>query len=117
MANKLTGAELLQYAQENAGLDMHTMIEGAGYSTIRNGRVGLKKTEFFTALSAAQGITLGETHSPGTSNRQPNFQVKASSRGVIPLSSCYASMINVQPGEYVRIEREDDCLILSKAVV
>ena len=34
---------------------------------------------------------------------------------MIPLSGCYAAMIGVQPGEYVQIEQEDDCLILSKA--
>tara|TARA_B100000482_G_C12495183_1_gene254295 strand:- start:26 stop:409 length:384 start_codon:yes stop_codon:yes gene_type:complete len=114
MSAKLTGQALLAYVQENSGLDMATMIEGAGYSAMRNGRPGLKKTEFFTALSAAQGITIGETLSQSQSSRQPNYQVKASSRGVIPLSSCYANMLDVQPGEYVKIEREDDVLILSK---
>lgn len=113
--SKLKGQELLAYVQANPGLDMPTMLTSAGYSTIRNGKASLKKTEFFTELSAAQGLTIGETHTPGTSRRQPNYHVKASSRGVIPLSGCYAEMIGVRPGEYVQIEREDDCLILSKA--
>ena len=114
MSSKLTGEALLAYVQENSGLDMATMIEGAGYSAMRNGKPGLKKTEFFKELSAAQGITIGETHSQNPSTRQPNFLVKASSRGVIPLSGCYANMLDVQPGEYVKIEQEDDVLILSK---
>ena len=112
---KLKGEELLNYVAANPGLDMPTMLANAGYSVVRNGKVSLKKTEFFTALSAAQGLTIGDTHSPSSSSRQPSFQVKASARGVIPLSSCYAEMINVQPGQYVKVEQEDDCLILTKA--
>ena len=111
---KLTGQELIDYVAANPGLDMPTMLTNAGYSAIRNGKASLKKTEFFTALSAAQGLTIGETHAPGNRTRQPSYQVKASSRGVIPLSSCYAEMIDVQAGEYVKVEHEDDCLILSK---
>ena len=41
------------------------------------------KTEFFTALSAAQGLTIGDTHALVRS-RQPSFQAYASARGVIP---------------------------------
>ena len=113
---KLSGQELVDYVAANPGLDMPTMLTNAGYVAIRNGKASLKKTEFFTALSAAQGLTIGETHAPGTGHRQPSFQVKASSRGVIPLSSCYAEMIDVQPGEYVKVEQEDDCLILTKVM-
>ena len=113
---KLSGQELVDYVAANPGLDMPTMLTNAGYAAIRNGKTSLKKTEFFTALSAAQGLTIGETHAPGTGHRQPSFQVKASSRGVIPLSSCYAEMIDVQPGEYVKVEQEDDCLILTKVL-
>ena len=112
--SKLVGQELVDYVAANPGLDMPTMLTNAGYSSVRNGKASLKKTELFTALSAAQGLQIGETHAPGTGHRQPNFQVKASARGVIPLSACYADMINVQPGEYVKIEQEDDCLILTK---
>ena len=114
---KLSGQELVAYVAANPGLDMTTMLTNAGYVAIRNGKASLKKTEFFTALSAAQGLTIGETHAPGAGRREPSFQVKASSRGVIPLSSCYAEMIDVQPGEYVKVEQEDDCLILTKASI
>ena len=58
---KLSGQELVDYVAANPGLDMPTMLTNAGYVAIRNGKASLKKTEFFTALSAAQGLTIGET--------------------------------------------------------
>ena len=86
------------------------MLTNAGYSSVRNGKASLKKTEFFTALSAAQGLQTGETHALVA----PPTKLPSQSQCARRLLGAFADMINVQPGEYVKIEQEDDCLILTK---
>lgn len=112
---KLIGDELLEFVRENAGADRDVVIEGAGYISNRGGRPSLQRTEFFQALSAAQGVTIGRTVPRSNKGKEPAFRLKVGATGTVPLGSAYTSKINVSPGEYVAIELDGDCLVISPA--
>lgn len=104
---KLTGEELIDYCIENAGADETTLMDGAGYSTVRKGKLALKKTDFYHAVAAAKGIHIAPNRieKPKT---PPSFRVKASKRGVLPIAACYSSLIGIRPDEIARIETEGE---------
>lgn len=115
MYRKLKGQELIDHIQQSEGIDQAALIESAGYTVIRNGKVSLKRTEFMLAMAEAQGLNISEVpHTREVSQREPSFMIKVSSRGIIPLSNCYARMLDVGPGDYVTIEQEDGYLVLGK---
>lgn len=114
MATKLKGKELIDHIEASEGIDQAALMESAGYATMRNGKVSLKKTEFMLAMAEAQGLKLGKMPVGRSIPREPSFLIKVSSRGVIPLSNCYARMLDVGPGDYVTIEQEDGYLVLGK---
>ena len=94
-------------------MDAQQQMEQAGYTKERNGKTSYLKTAFLHAISAAQGIVIAKApYKPPT--RELNYMVKASNRGVIPLSQCYASKVGIGPGDYCKIEIEDDLLILTR---
>ena len=117
---KLEGAELLDCCINNAGADEAFLMQKAGYSTVRNGKVALKKTEFFHALMRAKGIDIAPNKLEKPKS-QPSFRVKASKRGVLPIAQCYSSLIDIGPNEVARIETEgtgnDTVLVISKEII
>lgn len=94
-------------------MDFAQQMEEAGYTKIRDGKTSYLKTAFLKALSVAQGIKIAaDPYKPPT--KKLNYEVKASNRGVIPVSQCYASQVGINPGDYCKIEVEDDLLILTR---
>ena len=113
MSEKLTGPMLIEFLNQNSGTDAREQMQQAGYTKVRDGKVSYLKTAFYKAISEAQGVKLAkEPYSPPT--RKLNYIVKTSTRGVIPVSQCYASKIGIGPGEYCKIEIEDDLIILTR---
>ena len=114
---KLEGAELLECCNNNKGADEAFLMQEAGYSTVRNGKVALKKTEFFHALMRAKGIDIAPNKLEKPKS-QPSYRVKASKRGVLPIAQCYSSLIGIGPNEFAKIELEgegnDTVLVLSR---
>ena len=98
---RLTGAALLEYANENTNLPTNDVIEGAGYYKERSGQVSLNRTEFFKAMLEAKGVQVGSEKLPEPKRRQN--VLKASSRGVVPISGLYTSKIGVEGGDYVHV--------------
>ena len=98
---RLTGAALLQYANENTSVPTNEVIEGAGYYKERSGQVSLNRTEFFKAMLEAKGVQVGSEPLPEPKRRQN--VLKASSRGVVPISGLYTSRIGVEGGDYVHV--------------
>ena len=94
-------------------MDAQQQMHEAGYTKERNGQISYLKTAFYKAISEGQGVVLAKTpYKPPT--RKLNYMVKASNRGVIPLSQCYASKVGIGPGDYCKVEIEDDLLILTR---
>lgn len=95
-------------------------MQETGYSTIRNGKVALKKTDFFHELMKAKGIEIAPNKLEKPKNL-PSYRVKASKRGVLPIAACYSNLINIGPDEVARIETEgtgnDTVLVISKETI
>ena len=108
---KLTGDALLELVRSKDGTDRDEVIKAAGYSVMRGGRESLQRTQFFQALLAAQGTSLGNTL-PKTGGRAPTYRLKVGKAGQVPVTSAYTSQINVQPGDYLKIYVDDGALVL-----
>ena len=104
MSNKLTGDDLLDFARENAHFGLSYVIEGAGYTSNRGGKIGLKTGEYHAAMNAAQGLVFGPTITNRPSTRLPSYRLKSSNRNVIPVSGWYSRDMGLEPGDYVDIE-------------
>ena len=113
MFEKLTGSELIGFLNENSEMDAREQMLQAGYCKVRDGKTSYLKTAFYKAISEAQGVKLAkEPYSPPT--RKLNYEVKVTPRGIVPVSQCYTSQIGIEPGDYCKIEIEDDLLILTR---
>ena len=112
---KLTGVELLEHVKANAGADRDVVIDTAGYVAIRNGKRSLQRTEFFQALSLAQGLEIGPTVPRNNKGKEPGFKLKVGPKGMVPVGPAYTSKIGVEPGGYVSVEIDGDCLVLAPA--
>ena len=104
---RLTGEALLQCAKEMQGEPMPKVIKECGYWIEKpDGKIQLNRTEFFQAMMGAQGIIVGEQSLP--SPKQRRGVVKATTRGVVPLSYLYTNKIGVEAGDYVKITHYQD---------
>lgn len=112
---RLTGEALLEHVKANAGADRDEIIESAGYVATRNGKRSLQRTEFFQALSQAQGLEIGPTVPRNNKGKEPGFQLKVGPKGMIPVGPAYTSKIGVKPGGYVNVEIDGDCIVLAPA--
>ena len=114
MANQLTGQELLSYLQQQPqNQDLDTTIRGAGYVQSRGGNEGVLRTKFFTAVSAAQGLQLGPSLSRNGQGKDPSFRLKVGPRGLVPVSAAYTKKLGWEPGTYVNLEIDGDCLVIA----
>jgi len=106
---RLTGEALLQCAKEMQGEPMPRVMEQSGYWKEKpDGKIQLNRTEFFQAMMAAQGIIMGNQPLPSSSPKQRRGVVKATTRGVVPLSGLYTNKIGVEAGDYVKITHYQD---------
>lgn len=112
---RLKGDALLEHVKSNLGTDRDQVIQEAGYVAYRNGRMSLQRTDFFQALSAAQGLDIGPTMTRSGNGKQPTFRLKVGPKGMVPVGSAYTGKINLSPGDYVQVEVDGDCLVLSAA--
>jgi hypothetical protein len=110
----LKGAALLEYLAQHQGEDRDKLIEGAGYSIRRNGKTSLQRTKFFEALAAANGHEIG----PALTNRgegigkEATYRLKVGPKGLVPVSRAYTDQCGMQPGSFVRVVIEDNCIVL-----
>ena len=111
--SRLVGQELINHIHAHAGEPQSDTIESAGYYTIRQGKRVLNRTDFMTAMAAANGLELGPKTTGRKAPRKPKGKIKVTPRGVIALSACYAEMIGITPGEYVQVDMEDGYLVIS----
>lgn len=113
---RLQGQELLKYLKENEGVELETLIEGAGYTASRGGRRTLQKSKFFAAFSQANGYDLGTftVNMPEGLGKEPTYRLKVGPKGLIPVSRAYTTQIGLKHGDYVNVEVDGDCIILVK---
>lgn len=109
---KLTGDALLEFVRSKDGTDRDEVIKEAGYCVMRGGRESLQRTQFFQALCAAQGTSLGNTLPKPGKGRAPTYRLKVGTNGQVPVTGAYTSQINVQPGDYLKVYVDDGALVL-----
>ncbi len=105
---------MLKYLRENEGRDLEDLIAGAGYTASRGGRVTKQKSKFFAAFSKANGYNLGnfKVNMPEGLGKEASYRLKVGPKGLIPVSRAYTQQIGINPGDYVSVEVEGDCIIL-----
>lgn len=109
---KLTGDALLEFVRSKDGTDRDEVIKEAGYCVMRGGRESLQRTQFFQALCAAQGTSLGNTLPKPGKGRAPTYRLKVGTNGQVPVTGAYTSQINVKPGDYLKVFVDDGALVL-----
>lgn len=111
---RLEGEALLKYLRDNEGADIEDLMEGAGYTASRGGRITKQKSKFFAAFSKANGYNLGafKVNMPEGLGKAATYRLKVGPKGLIPVSKAYTDQIGAKPGDYVTVEVEGDCIIL-----
>ena len=108
----LKGQELISFLQQNEGLDRDQIMQGAGYSCVRNGKTSIQRTKFFEALAAANGHSFGVAPQQDT-GKEATYRLKVGPKGLIPVSRAYTVQCDdMLPGSYVKVSIEDGAIIL-----
>jgi hypothetical protein len=111
---KLHGPDLLKYLDANKGRERDEVIEGAGYTSKRGGKVSLQRTKFFEALAAANGHQLGNTPAKplNIQGKAATYRLKVGPTGLIPVSRAYTDQCKMEPGSFVTVIIEDGAIVL-----
>jgi hypothetical protein len=110
----LKGQALLDYLAANEGQARDTLIEGAGYTILRNGKTSLQRTKFFEALAEANGHTIVSPlrSSTASNGKVPTYRLKVGPTGLVPVGGAYTSLCNMEPGTFVKVIIEDGVIVL-----
>ena len=108
----LKGQDLINYLQQNEGVDRDAIMKGAGYACRRNGKESIQRTKFFEALAEANGHNLGITPSKADYGKEATYRLKVGPKGLIPVSRAYTTQCQMEPGAYVKVSIEDGAIIL-----
>ena len=108
----LKGEDLINYLQENEGVDRDAIMKGAGYACRRNGKESIQRTKFFEALAEANGHNLGITANKAEYGKEATYRLKVGPKGLIPVSRAYTTQCQMEPGAYVKVSIEDGAIIL-----
>jgi len=111
---KLRGQALLQYLKENAGADERVLIEGAGYSTTRSGKLSLQRTDFYRAVGDANGLAIGSfsADNSGGNGKEATYLLKVGPKGLVPVGRAYTTQCGMKPGDFVKVIIEDGAIVL-----
>ena len=115
---KLRGQALLQYLKQNAGADERVLIEGAGYSTTRSGKLSLQRTDFYRAVGDANGLAIGSfsADNSGGNGKEATYMLKVGPMGLVPVGRAYTTQCGMKPGQFVKVIIEDGAIILEPQV-
>ena len=110
----LKGTALLEYLAANAGKNRDEIIEGAGYSVTRNGKLSLQKQKFYDAMAQAHGheMVAEIKERPEGFGKEAAYRLKVGPKGLIPVSRAYTDKCGMEPGSYVSVVIEDGAIVL-----
>lgn len=110
---KLEKQELIDFVRDNQHLTQDELIEQCGYVMTRQGKRSLKKTEFWTAYSVAQGLPVGPPPLEKKSPSRPENRLKITSKGTLPVGGPWTRALGLGEGDYVRAEISHGSLIIT----
>lgn len=106
----LTGSELIEFVQNSDLTNDVELARAAGYvRTVKNGKSQVLKKSFTNALLAAKGLERPLGRSPGKTAR---YETSVHKNGVILIGKTYSEAFGVQPGDFLDIIIETDCIKL-----
>jgi len=106
----LDGSELVEYVNNSPSCNDLELARGAGYvRTTKTGKVQVLKKSFYNALLAAKGMERPVGRNPGKSAR---YETAVHKNGVILLGRTYSEAFGLNPGDFLDIVIESDCIKL-----
>ena len=107
---RLEGDALLAFVADNQHLPEREMMIQAGYVKVKQGTVGVLRTAFFRACSAAKGLSIPESEG---NRRKPLGKIKITSKGTLPLGAPYTRALGLEMGDYMKASIEGNTIILT----
>jgi hypothetical protein len=100
----LTGKALLQKIKELSHLPRREKARLCGYYTVgRNHQVRVNLADFFEAILAAKGTSLGNDALKDSRGREPTYRVSVHKNGQIVIGSTYTERMGLKPGDEFEI--------------
>ena len=101
----LTGKALLQKVKELSHLSSREKARRCGYQTIgKNNQARVNLADFYEALLAARGISLGSETAKDGRGREPTYRVSVHRNGQIVIGSTYTEKMGLKPGDEFEIK-------------
>jgi hypothetical protein len=106
----LTGAELIDFVKTSESANDMELARAAGYvRTTKTGKDQVLKKAFMNALLAAKGIERPMGRGPGKTAR---YETSVHKNGVILIGKTYSEVFGLNPGDFLDIVIEGDCIKL-----
>lgn len=101
----LTGKALLQKVKDLSNLSPREKARRCGYQTIgKNNQARVNLADFYEALLAARGISLGKEGEKDGRGREPTYRVSVHKNGQIVIGSTYTEKMGLKPGDEFEIK-------------
>lgn len=101
----LTGKALLQKVKELSHLSSREKARRCGYQTVgKNSQVRVNLGDFYEALLAARGISLGTEGAKDGRGREPTYRVSVHKNGQIVIGATYTEKMGLKPGDEFEIK-------------
>ena len=101
----LTGKALLQKVKELAHLPRREKARRCGYYTTgKNSQVRVNLADFFEAILAAKGTSLGPEGTKDGRGREPTYRVSVHKNGQIVIGATYTEKMGLQSGDEFEIK-------------
>lgn len=109
----LTGQDLLRLAKASPEKTESELAREAGYvRTNQDGKECLLLKAFNKALLEAQGIVFKTARARG---KEAGYETTVHQSGIVLVGKTYVQKFGLEPGDKLKIEIEDDAIVLVRA--
>lgn len=101
----LTGKVLLQKVKELSHLPRREKARQCGYYTVgKNNQIRVNLADFFEAILAAKGTSLGGDGAKDGRGREPTYRVSVHKNGQLVIGATYTEKMGLKPGDEFEIK-------------
>jgi bifunctional DNA-binding transcriptional regulator/antitoxin component of YhaV-PrlF toxin-antitoxin module len=101
----MTGKALLQKVKELSHLPRREKARQCGYYTVgKNNQIRVNLADFFEAILAAKGTSLGSDSTKDGRGREPTYRVSVHKNGQLVIGSTYTEKMGLKPGDEFSIK-------------